>query len=511
MKPQRPNIRAKCRASLLGLLTAALLVAASAQALTRAECLALATIAVPDTAITSVRFFPTIGECRVLGTVEAEIRFELRLPTTAWNGKLYHQGGGGFVGAIPSASTGLERGYATVATDTGHVGDLRDASWALDRPDRQLNWAHRAIHLVTGVADLIVAAAYGRGPSHAYFHGCSNGGRQALMEAQRYPTDFDGIIAGAPALDWTGFIEGSTFDQQAIAEAPVPPAKLTLIAAAVLERCDARDGLIDGLVDSPQRCKFDPAVLECSGGDAPDCLTSAQVEAVAKVYAGPVDSAGEQLQPGFPPGAEDGEGGWEDWITGPSSLGAPRQFFYSAGFLRFFVFSDPAYDLLAFDLDRDRAHIERLAEMLDATDPDLSAFRAAGGKLILWHGWADPALTAYRTIQYYDDVIRAIGNKHEAEDLSRLFLAPGMHHCGGGPGLNRFDALTALERWVEEGIAPDAIVAEHAGSGVARTRPLCAYPSIAVYDGHGDADSAAHFRCKNRGLGYSLKGFESGQ
>lgn len=511
-----PRMKRVLRSLLGGLVVALVLGGGSgpAQALTREECVALRMLALPDTRITSAQFFGAAGgfpaRCRVLGTIETEIRFELLLPATSWNGKLYHQGGGGFVGSIPSALPAFGRGYATVATDTGHSGSSVDASWALGRPDRQLNYAHRAVHLVTVVAQQIVTAAYGQGPSHSYFEGCSNGGRQGLMEAQRYPSDFDGIIAGAPALDFTGTTLGFSFDQQVLAAAPIPAAKLPLIADAVLAQCDARDRLSDGLVDHPRRCAFDPGVLECPSGDAPDCLSAAQLEAVRKIYAGAADAAGEPLHPGLPPGAEDGELGWQRWLTGPSALGPPLQSLFSSDFLRFFVFSDPTYDPLAFDLDRDLAEIEAFSELLDATDPDLSAFRARGGKLILWHGWADPALTPYRTVQYYADVVRALGNKHEVAEFLRLFLAPGMYHCGGGPGLNSLDALTALEGWVEAGIAPDAIVAEHVGSGVPRTRPLCAYPSIAVWDGRGDPDDAAHFDCRTRGLGYSLKGFKSG-
>jgi feruloyl esterase len=364
----------------------------------------------------------------------------------------------------------------------------------------------------------IVSAAYGQAPRYSYFQGCSNGGRQAAMEAQRYPLDFNGIIAGAPALDWTGLMTGFNWNEQALSAAPVPPGKLTVLSNAVIAECDAKDGLVDGLVDNPGRCKFDPAELTCpGGGDGPDCLTPAQVEAVKKIYGGPVNSASEQLHAGFPPGHEDGGTGWQNWISGPSSiagppvLSAPFQFTFQDQYLRFFIFSDPAYNSMTFDVDTDPIFLEPTADLLNATDPDLSEFKAAGGKLIMYHGWADHALTAVRTIQYYNDVIRAVGNKNKAEDFFRLFLAPGMHHCGGGPGLNSFDVLTPLESWVEQGTAPDAIIAFHGGPGVARTRPLCSYPKIAVYNGRGDINDAANFTCKERGLGYALEGFQSGQ
>jgi feruloyl esterase len=493
--------------------------ASAAHALTPAQCAALTTLSIPATTITDAAVVPATASlpeyCRVKGNVDVTINFELRLPAT-WNGKFYHQGGGGFVGSIPGAGPGLSRGYAAVATDTGHQGTgvaALDGAWALGNPQAQLNFGHRAIHVVTVAAKTIVSAAYGSAPRYSYFEGCSNGGRQAMMEAQRYPQDFDGIIAGAPALDWTGLMTGFNYNEQAIRAAPIPPAKLTVIARAVVAKCDAKDGLVDGLVDNPRRCGFDPSVLLCKSGDAPDCLTSAQVAAVRKVYDGPVNSRGDQLHPGFPPGAEDGGDGWQLWISGPSGVGAPVnnnpfQFTFSDHYLRYMVFSDPNYDSMTFNFDRDPARLNATGNFLNATDPNLKPFRARGGKLIIWHGWSDHALMADRSIEYYDDVVRTVGNKNKVKDLLRLFLAPGMHHCAGGPGLNDFDALTALESWVEQGKAPDSIVARHVGAGVQRTRPLCSYPQIAVYDGKGDPNSASSFACEQRGLGYALGGFD---
>lgn len=491
----------------------------AAYALTPSECSSLTSLSVPATTITDAALVPAGGGlpeyCRVSGHVDTDINFELRLPSD-WNGKLYHQGGGGFVGSIPAAGPGLSRGYAAVATDTGHQGSgvaALDGSWALNNPQGQLNFGHRAVHVVTVAAKQIVAAAYGSDPSRTYFEGCSNGGRQALMEAQRYPEDFDGIIAGAPALDWTGLMIGFNYNQQAVRAAPIPPAKLSVIAAAVAAECDAKDGLIDGLVDNPRRCRFDPGVLQCEAGDAPDCLTAAQVAAVRKVYEGPVNSRGEQLHPGFPPGAEDGFTGWQLWITGPSGFPVPVndnpfQFTFSDHYLRYMVFSDPGFDSMTFNFDDDVAQVNATAPLFNAADPNLAPFSARGGKLLLWHGWADHALMADRTIEYYNDVIRTMGNKNKAEGFMRLFLAPGMHHCSGGPGLNSFDALGALENWVEHGVAPDSLLASHVGTGVQRTRPLCSYPGIAVHDGRGDPNTASSFTCKERGLGYSLGGFE---
>lgn len=494
----------------------------TAHALTAAQCAALTTLAVPATTISGAVLIAASGGlpeyCRVTGRVDTEINFELRLPSN-WNGKFYHQGGGGFVGSIPPAGPGLSRGYAAIATDTGHQGAgvaALDGAWALNNPQRQLNFGHRAVHVVTVAGKQIVAAAYGRAASRAYFEGCSNGGRQAMMEAQRYPADFDGIIAGAPALDWTGLMTGFNYNQQAVRAAPIPPEKLTVLAKAVVERCDAKDGLVDGLVDNPRRCGFDPDVVQCTSGDGPNCLTAAQVDAVRKVYEGPLNSRGEQLHPGFPPGAEDGFTGWQLWITGPSGTGAPVnnnpfQFTFSDHYLRYMVFSDPGYDSMSFDFDDDVARVNATAPIFGATDANLAPFRARGGKLLVWHGWSDHALMADRTIEYYNDVIRTMGNKNKVEDFFRLFLAPGMHHCAGGPGLNSFDALSALESWVEQGRAPDSLLASHVGTGVQRTRPLCSYPKVAVYNGKGNPNSAASFSCQERGLGYSLGGFQSGE
>jgi feruloyl esterase len=500
------SVAARVAAALL-----ALSVSPQASALTAADCSNLIGLSVPDVTITSAAIVPasaTVPEyCRVQGYVDTEINFNLGLPTS-WNGKFYHAGGGGFVGSIPAIDAGLARGYASVATDTGHVGTgvaALDGSWALDRLDRQVNFGYRGIHVVTVAAKKIVREAYGRGPKYSYFQGCSNGGRQAMHEAQKFPHDFDGIIAGAPALDWTGLMTGFNWDSQAVRAAPIPPEKLTLIAQAAVARCDAKDGLVDGLIGDPLRCDFNPASLTCSGPDGPDCLTPAQASAVKKVYGGPRNSRGKQLHPGFPPGAEDGGSGWQTWISGPTAFpapvnGNPLQFTFQDHYLRFFVFSDPAYDSMTFDFDRDPKKLRATGRFLDATDTDLSGLRHAGGKLILWHGWADHALMAERTIQYYEDVVDRMGQK-KTDSFVRMFLAPGMHHCAGGPGPNSFDALTALENWVERRKAPESIVATKyvnnvPAQGVERTRPLCRHPKVATYAGAGSIDDAANFVCR---------------
>jgi feruloyl esterase len=408
---------------------------------------------IPDTTITSAALVAADGElpehCKVQGRVEIEINFELSLPTT-WNGKLYHRGGSGFVGFIPATRAGLSRRYATLGTDTGHQAAVFDGSWALGRPDRQVNFGHRAVHLVTVAAKRILEAAYGRRPAHAYFEGCSNGGRLAAMEAQRYPEDFDGIIAGAPALDWSGIVTGWNWNQQALKSTPIPPETLAVIAKGVVSQCDAADGLVDGLVDNPRSCGFDPKKLVCSGADGPACLTPAQVETYEQISRGPRRSSSEPVFPGFPPGGEGGRTGWQRWITGPrppdsvgnaeTSLmppnveGVPLQFIVQDQFLKFFLFSNPGYHSLSFNLDTEARIVEATDPVYAAIDPDLRRFQATGGKLIMWHGWADPALTADGTVQYYEDVVRTLGNRESVEGFFRLFLAPGMNHCGGGQG-----------------------------------------------------------------------------
>ena len=509
-------------ASRLLLATGALAALAPAHALTAAQCAAVKNVSVPATTITSAALVASSAaapeHCLVQGFVDTEIAFNLGLPSN-WNGKFYHQGGGGFVGSIPGITAGLVRGYASVATNTGHVGAgfaALDGSWALNRLDRQVNFGHRGIHVVTVAAKQIATLAYGSAPKYSYFEGCSNGGRQALNEAQRYPNDFDGIIAGAPALDWTGLMIGFNWNSKALRAAPIPPAKLTLIANAAAKRCDANDGLVDGLIENPLKCDFDPASLQCSGADAPTCLTAAQLSAVKKVYAGPSNSRGKQLHPGFPPGAEGGDtagagqgSGWQTWISGPTAFGAPvngnpLQFTFSDHYLKYFVFSNPNYDSVAsFDFDRDPRALRETGKFINADNTDLSAFRKAGGKLLLWHGWADHALMAERTIEYYEDVVDRVGSRKKADRFTRLYLAPGMHHCSGGPGPNQFDMLTPLEKWVEQGIAPGPVVAtKYANNAVAagvveRTRPLCEYPKVARYVGSGSIDSAANFECRS--------------
>lgn len=457
-----------------------------------------------------------VSFCRVAGVARpeagSEIGFEVWLPAAeAWNGRFQGIGSGGSAGAIRyrQLAAAVENGYAAVATDNGHTSTSGfDGSWALGHPVRLVDFGYRAQHEATVAGKAVTRAYYGRDADHAYFVGCSQGGHHALMEAQRYPDDYDGIVAGAPANYWIGLMTGELWSGLATTRdqgQDLPRDKLPVLGAAVLAACDAVDGLEDGLIDDPRNCDFDPAVLTCKGPDRADCLTPGQVAAARAIYAGPTrPGTAEQLFPGYALGSEhfeaaDGLGGWARYWSGITEPGGS-----TADFMRYSVFENPDYDLKQFDFDADwdlandrpLGNDETLGSALNAIDPDLSAFKANGGKLISYHGWADPLITGQYAVEYYESVVDAMGGLDETVDFYRLFMAPGVAHCRGGPGPDRFDAVTALERWVEEGVAPEQLVASKVVDGeVRRTRPLCVYPQVARYGGSGSIDDAASFRC----------------
>ncbi|HYL34958.1 MAG TPA: tannase/feruloyl esterase family alpha/beta hydrolase, partial [Bryobacteraceae bacterium] len=438
--------------------------------------------------------------CRVVGVIAPEIRFELWLPAQ-WNKKFLVVGNGGLAGSISYAPmvAPLRQGYATSSTDTGHQGSGNDGSWALGHFERVVDFAHRAIHALTETDKAIVQAFYAGAPARSYFQGCSAGGEQALQEAQRYPLDFDGIIAGDPANNWTHhYIGGHLWVALTMSgDGYIPAGKVPLIADAVNNACDALDGIKDGVLNDPRRCHFDPATLACKQGDEPNCLTGAQVEAVKKLWTGVRNADGDQLYPGLLPGGEAGPGGWANWITGTepgkgghANLGIP--------FFKYVVFEDPNWDYHTFKFeappgfDNDVDFTDaKLAAMLNAMNPDLSAFKAHGGKLIHYHGWSDPDITPLNSINYYESVAKAMshGGNHglrNTREFYRLFMVPGMQHCGGGPGPSSFNMLEALDQWVDHGVAPDKIIASHLTNGtVDRTRPLCPYPMEAHWTGSG--------------------------
>jgi feruloyl esterase len=481
------------------------------------SCIELTSLRLPNARILSADKMD--DHCVARGVIEKEINFEALLPDD-WNGKFLMGGGGGFVGSIQNQAQdprlmhngfALERGYATVGTDTGHTGAHGiDGSWALNNMKRKLNFGFRAVHLTAKTTKRIIHAYYGSPPLYSYFFGCSRGGGQAMIESQRYPKDFDGIIAGAPAYNWTGFGMGFVWNQQGMYPDPfdpddfVPPPtvtndKLPLLDAAILSKCDDIDGLEDGLINDPRNCDFDPAV------DCLDCaLTPMQVAAIQRVYDGPSNSRG-QIFPGFPPGAESSFLGWDFWIAdGRAILQAiygidyfpNAQYGFGQDIMRYFVYDDPEYEIQDFDFETDIRDTARAAAILNGTNPNLRPFKVHGGKMIIFNGWADHAITALGAVQYYEQVLDRMGERNKVESFLRLFLVPGMLHCFGGPGPNEADWLSALEEWVEDGIPPDRITA-YGGEIVDRTRPLCPYPLVAEYDEScGDPNDADCFECQ---------------
>ncbi len=471
-------------------------------------------------------FYKTLEAfCRVVveatPSADSSIKIEVWMPTegangSRWNGKLQGQANGGFAGEIDYHRLGIavQQGYATAGTDTGHSGGGTDASWALGHPEKVTDFGYRGIHEMTRVAKSAIKAFYGKDPQHSYFAGCSNGGRQALMEAQRFPEDYDGILAGAPANFWTHLLTKALADAQATTLDPasyIPSSKLPAIARAVNAACDAQDGVADGIVNDPRKCHFDPAVMLCKEGDSEKCLTAAQVVTLKKLYQGPQDAQGREIFPGYVPGAEEGPGGWGTWITGA----APRKslmFAFGGGYFSNMVYEKADWNYREASVDQAvKAADEKTAQILNATEANLVAFKTRGGKLILYHGWNDPAISALNTINYYNDVASRMGGR-ETEAFARLYMVPGMQHCGGGTGPDSFgqgDAAAkdaqhnvelALEKWVEKGTAPSAIVAtKYEGGdpakGAKMTRPLCPYPQIAKYKGKGDTNDADNFVC----------------
>jgi feruloyl esterase len=431
--------------------------------------------------------------CRVAATLtptsDSDIKVEVWLPAAGWNRKFQAVGNGGWAGVIsyPAMAEAVRAGYATASTDTGHVGG--SGSFVLGHPEKLIDFGWRSEHEMTVKAKAIVQAFYGSSPQRSYWNGCSTGGRQALKEAQKFPDDFDGIIAGAPANRtalglWIAF---------ALLKDPasfIPTAKYPAIHRAVLAACDARDGVVDGLIENPSLCKFDPRVLLCKAADGPDCLTAPQVEAARKVYsAGRNPRTGQEL---FPSLARGSELGWGALGGGPEPYGNILDQY------RYVVFKDANWNWRTFDFDRDIPLSEQPENVvMNATDPNLKPFFAHHGKLLIYHGWSDPNVSPFNTIKYYQSVLDTLGGASKTSGNIRLFMEPGMGHCGGGEGPNVFDKAGTLDRWVEEGKPPESIVASHRTDGkVDRTRLLCPYPQLAKYKGRGSIDDAASFACK---------------
>ena len=493
--------------------TVGLVVCLTASPVLAAPCDTLAALALKDTTITSAQlvragqFVPPRPQqgtanafkdlpqfCRVQATIrptaDSDIKVEVWLPANGWNGKFQAVGNGGWAGVISygAMADAVRAGYASASTDTGHVGG--SGEFALGHPEKLIDFAWRSEHEMTVKAKAVVQGFYGSAPRLSYWNGCSTGGRQGLKEAQMFPEDYDGIIAGAPA-NRTAI---SLWIAHAVLKNPasyIPPSKYPVIHKAAVAACDARDGLEDGLIDDPTRCSFDPKVLLCKSEDGPSCLTAPQVEAAKTIYSPAVNPrTGKELFGSLVPGTELG---WGVQALGPE----PSSNIYDQ--YRYVVFKDPKWDWKMFDFDKDVVRGDLPENLvMNATNPDMKRFFGRGGKLLMYHGWSDPNVPTVNTIKYYKSVVEAMGGAPNAAKSVRLFLAPGMGHCGGGEGPNVFDKIGALERWVEQGKAPDSLSASHATEGrVDRTRPLCPYPQVAKYKGAGSIDEAANFSCSS--------------
>jgi feruloyl esterase len=506
------------------LFACALLLAAIEPLFAQQACSSLSALSLPHTTITSAVSAPEgtmPAHCEVQAitrpTKDSEIRFEVWLPVAGWNRKYLQLGNGGWAGSInpTAAADPLKRGYAVAATDDGHQSASPGASWAIGHPEKLIDFGYRAVHETGVQAKAILHAFFGRDADRSYFSGCSDGGREALMEAQRYPEDFDGIIAGAPASNWSHLFTGFVWNEQAMAETPIPPAKLLTIQNAVVAACDALDGVRDGLIEDPRACHFDPGSLLCKAGDASDCLTEGQVATLRKIYSGPKNPrTGQQIFPGWPMGTEAILGGWSTWIMPGGAQTSFGNSYYGQA-----VFEQSNWDFHTLNLDTDVEFGDAKAgPVLNATNPDLRSFRDNGGKLIQYHGWGDAAISPLSSIDYYESVRAFLARVPDARhasadpmDFYRLYLVPGMAHCGGGIGPNDFgngrssgpadadhNIVSALDTWVESGVAPAKLI----GSGKAvndptktLTRPLCPYPQTAHYRGAGDSNDAENFTC----------------
>jgi hypothetical protein len=517
------RLRRMTRAVVLAVMVCAGGVVAQAQ-----DCGGLKALRLPDTTITAAEpvtdgaFAPPYGApvekmpafCRVAGVLrpsaDSHILFEVWMPMTGWNHELAATGNGGFAGSIyyDQIAGDVRRGYVGIGTDTGHQADAQDAGWAYRHPEKVKDFGYRGLHLTTERAKQIVAKFYGTGPEKSFFDSCSDGGREALMEAERFPEDYDGILAGAPANNWAHMVSAGLDVGKTVNADPagyISSLKLPAISKAVLAACDAKDGVKDGILTDPRTCHFDPETLLCKDGDALNCLTAPQVRSLKKIYDGGTDSKGQVIFPGLMPGDE--AGAWKSWITGD----APGMSNYVQNYFRYMVLNDPTWNGLTADVDASlQAAVANTAEALDSTSPDLSRFAARGGKLLLYHGWNDPAISPLNTIAYYQSVQAKLGTEKTSEFV-RLYMVPGMEHCAGGPGPSAFgqlgipssvkgdpmEAFSALETWVKGGAAPTRLVATkyNAKFAVEMTRPICPYPEAPQYKGAGDTNDAASFSC----------------
>jgi hypothetical protein len=446
--------------------------------------------------------------CRVMGQIQPEIRFEVALPVK-WNRRFHLTGNGGFAGdsldspqRLLLRSIAMRRGFAAAVTNTGHDGrDEPLATFAVNR-QKLLDYAFRSLHVTTVAGKRITEAYYGDKPLRSYYQGCSTGGRQGLILAQRFPDDFDGIVAGAPVLDFTGTMTSFACTAQALAAAPIPFAKLTYLSERIYELCDAKDGLKDGLIDDPRRCGFQPRrdLTQCvAGDDNARCFTTAQIGALEKIYSD-IRVNGQLIYPGWPVSAEvpgsNGKSGWDQWIIRENAAEKTIAHGFAESFFKHMAFPrrNQGVELRDFDVNKHAPQLDWIRTILDARDPDLSAFRDRKGKLLMYFGWADQSLNAQMGVNYHESVVQKLGP--QTRDFFRLFMQPGVFHCGGGVGAGSFEPLPIVVDWVENGKVPDHIVGSRIVDGkTVRTRPLCPYPQVARYQGSGSIDEAVNFRC----------------
>jgi feruloyl esterase len=428
--------------------------------------------------------------CRVQGSIrptsDSDVRFEVWLPAQGWNGKFVQAGNGGAAGAIVHRSLAevLARGYAVANTDTGHQGGGGDFSWAVGQPEKFTDYAWRAVHVLTGVGKSITTAHYGRKPSKSYWYGCSTGGRQGLKEAQRFPEDYDGIVAGAPASNWGPLMSLSIHVQQNMGGPQgLGVDKLGLLKEAAIAACDGRDGVTDRVITDPRRCDFDPAMLACKAGETANCLAPAEVEAARRIHAGVKGAQGKVYFPGTGPASE------PLW-----AMYASPQFGIGTSYFRHVVAKDPGWDVNSFQVDRDVPRVIASSGEAVAMDPDLSAFVKRGGKLITYHGTIDGLIPFANSVDYYQSVAGKLGARMTASGI-RFYAVPGMDHCSGGEGAFQVDWLGSLDQWVETGRAPDVLPGAHPGPGTAFTRPTCPWPQLPKYAGRGEVTDAANFTC----------------
>ena len=422
-------------------------------------------------------------------TADSEIRAEIWLPVSGWNGKFMAVGSGGWGGSIAydGMADALRRGYATSATDDGHVGG--SASFVVGHPEKFVDFAYRAEHEMTVEAKRLIKAYYGRDARYSYWNGCSGGGREGLLQAYRYPEEFDGVIAGDPANvrrnAWALWLANETFKDPA---GYIPPEKYPMIHQFVLNACDANDGVKDGLIEDPESCHVDFKGLACKTGDGPACLTQRQVQTARTIVSPARDAVGSVYFPRLEPGTELR---WGRVAGGPE----PADLFWDQ--FRYVVYQNPSWDWKSFDLKRDSAKANAVDNDVDELDPHLGAFAKHGGKLLLYHGWADQQVAPGSSTEFYNAMAQASGDAAHTSDWARLFMVPGMAHCSGGEGPDQFDKIDVMEQWVERGRAPEKIVASHVTAGkVDRTRPLCPYPQVAHYSGSGSLEDAAQFSCR---------------